>query len=574
MNSLQRKTGRAFEILRERGWRGLEQSLRLNYRKFREAQKYQKWIRDFDALTGEDREKIRRRIESFSYKPLISVILPVYNIEEKWLRLCVESVRKQLYENWELCIADDCSPAPHVRKILEEYAAKDVRIKVVFREKNGHISAASNSALALAAGEFSVLLDHDDELSERALYFVAEELNRFPETDMIYSDEDLIDARGRRYEPKFKPDWSQDFIYSLNLITHLSAYRTEILRKIGGFRLGAEGSQDYDLALRVVEQIPARNIRHIPQILYHWRAIQGSVALSGDEKPYAHERARDAIRAHLERTGKSANVSQTFYNLHRVTYDLPNRLPKVSLITTAKDEKIRQNLSATTDYENLEILRETVSGESSADAFNRLAERASGEILVFLDGDFEPQNSVWLKEMVGFALQKEIGAVGAKIFSPDGTIRQAGIVLGIDGLFGFAHRGLPENTAGYLQRAQLVNNFSAVSNVLATRREVFESVAGFDAENFPNGLFDIDFCLRLAEKNLRVVLTPYAELLQNSDSSTETILNQKEAAEIENFKTRWKDLIENDPFYNPNLSRENPQFEIRLPRIKNEKWKT
>lgn len=573
MNILQRKTRRAFEILRERGWSGLRQSLKLNYRKLREARKYRKWIREFDTLTDEDRRKIRRKIESLSHKPLISVILPVYNIEEKWLRLCIESVRGQLYTDWELCIADDCSPSPHVRKILEEYAAKDVRIKVVFREKNGHISAASNSALALATGEFSVLLDHDDELSEHALYYVAEELNRFPETAMIYSDEDLIDPRGRRYEPKFKPDWSPDFIYSLNLITHLSAYRTEILRRIDGFKIGAEGSQDYDLALRVTEQIAPEQIRHIPRILYHWRAIQGSVALSGDEKPYAQERAREAIRAHLERTGRKAQVSRTFYNLHRVKYDLPADLPKISLITAAANA---ENIGAQTDYENLEILSaETISGESRAGIFNRLAAKADGEILVFLDGDFEPQDSGWLKEIAGFALQEEIGAVGLKIYNRDETIRHAGIILGVGGFLGFAHRDLPKNSAGYLQRAQLVNNFSAVANVLATRREVFELLEGFDAENFPNGLFDVDFCLRLrrAQKNLRVVLTPYAEILQLSDSSTEVILNRKEAPERENFKTRWKDLIENDPFYNPNLSLENEQFQISLPPRVKKPWR-
>jgi len=560
--NLQRKIKKAARAWRSRGSQGLISLLEVQFRSLKEKRKYRKWVREFDTLSGEDREKIRQRIEKFSRQPLISVILPVYNIEEKWLRLCIESVRKQLYANWELCIADDCSPSPHVRPILEEYAAKDERIKVVFREKNGHISAASNSALELATGEFSVLLDHDDELAEHALYFVAEELNRFPETAMIYSDEDLIDAKGRRHEPKFKPDWSQDFIYSLNLITHLSAYRTEILRKIGGFRLGAEGSQDYDLALRVTEQISANQIRHIPQILYHWRAIEGSVALSGDEKPYAHERAREAIRAHLERTGKQAKVSQTFHNLHRVSYDLPAGLPKISLMTTAKDEKILQNLAAKTDYGNLEILSETNSGKSNAAAFNQLAEKSNGEILVFLDGDFEPQNSGWLKELAGFAWQKEIGATGAKIFSRDETIRHAGVVLGINRLIGFAHRGLPKNAASYLQRAQLVNNFSAVSGVVAMRREVFELLEGFDAENFPNGLFDVDFCLRLGEKNLRVVLTPYAEILQFSDSATEKILNQKEATEIENFEIRWKDLIANDPFYNPNLSLENERFEI------------
>ncbi|HEX9962969.1 MAG TPA: glycosyltransferase, partial [Pyrinomonadaceae bacterium] len=357
------------------------------------------------------------------------------------------------------------------------------------------------------------------------------------------------------------PDWSQDFIYSLNLITHLSAYRTEILRQIGGFRVGAEGSQDYDLALRFTERISAGQIRHIPKILYHWRAIEGSVALSGDEKPYAHERARDAIRAHLERNGKKATVSRTFHNLHRVIYDLPDDLPRASLITT-RDANNLQRISSKTDYGNLELLSETNSGESIAADFNQLTKKSSGEILVFLDGDFEPQNFGWLRELAGFALQKEIGAVGAKIYSPDEKIRHAGIVLGVNNLIGFAHRGLPKDGGGYFQRAQIINNFSAVSGVVAMRREVFESLGGFDAENFPNGLFDVDFCLRLREKNLRVVFTPYVELLQTSDSSTETVLKQKEAFEIENFRTRWKNLIENDPFYNPNLSLENERFEI------------
>lgn len=569
---LQNKTRRALEIWRERGLRGVRQSFELNWWKLSEARKYQKWIREFDTLSDEDREKIRRRIESFSQKPLISVILPVYNIEEKWLRLCIESVRKQLYKNWELCAADDCSTKPHVRKILEEYAEKDRRIKVVFRETNGHISAASNSALELATGEFSVLLDHDDELAEQALYYVAEELNRFPETAMIYSDEDLIDEQGKRFEPKFKPDWSQDFIYSLNLITHLSAYRTELLRRIGGFRIGVEGSQDYDLALRFVEQISASQISHIPQILYHWRAIAGSVALSGDEKPYAHERAREAIRAHLERTGKHAEVSPAIYNLHRVRYDLPaDSQLRISLIVNAGNAK---DIAAKTVYQNLELSQTTNSGVSIAEQFNQLAEKATGEILIFLDGEFEPQDSDWLKELAGFARQKEIGAVGAKIFSPNGSLRHAGIILGIDGFIGFAHRGFPRDAAGYFQRARVTNNFSAVSNVVAVRRKVFEELKGFDGAQFPNGLFDVDFCLRLqSEKNLRITFNPYCELLQLSDSSTEKILKLESTPEVENFKFRWKDLIENDSYYNPNLSLANERFEIELPPRAKKPWR-
>lgn len=561
---LLRKIRKAAEIWHSRGVNGLWQRLDEQFAKNNKAKNYQKLIQ-INRLSDADRAAIRQRIESFAHKPLISVVMPVYNVEERWLRQCIESVIKQLYTNWEFCIADDHSPSPHIRKVLEEYAARDSRFKIIFRDINGHISAASNSALELASGEFVILLDHDDELSEHALYFVAGEINSHPETAMIYSDEDMIDEQGNRYDPKFKPDWSQDFIYSLNLITHLSAYRADILRKIGGFTIGAEGSQDYDLALRVSEQIPARHIRHIPRILYHWRAIQGSVAFNSEEKPYAHERAREAIRRHLKRTGKKAKVSETLHNLHRVTYDLPADLPKVSLITTTKNEKALQDFLTETDYENLELCCETITGKSNAETFNLLAEKANGEILVFLDGDFKPQNSGWLKELAGFARQEEIGAVGARIFYQDETIRHAGVILGVNDLIGFANRGLDKNSAVNFERTQLVSNFSAVSGVLATRREVFESLKGFDAEHFPEGLFDVDFCLRLREKNLRVVLTPYAEFLQNSNSATETILNQKEAIETENFRKRWKNLIENDPFYNPNLSLKNGRFQIEMP---------
>lgn len=574
INVLQKKTGRALEIWREQGWRGLRRALEINHRKLRAARDYQRWIREFDTLSAGDREKIRRRIENFSHRPLISVILPVYNVEEKWLRLCVESVRRQLYENWELCIADDCSPTPRVREILEEYASADARIKVTFHAANGHISAASNSALELATGEFAVLLDHDDELAEHALYFVAEEISRFSEVAMIYSDEDMIDARGRRYDPKFKPDWSTDFINSLNLITHLSAYRTEILRRVGGFRLGTEGSQDYDLALRVTEQINEHQIRHIPHILYHWRAIQGSVALSGDEKPYAHERAREAIRAHLTRIGKRATVAPTANNLHRVRYELPENLPRVSLLSAAKDENSLRKLAATTSYENFEILRAGGSDQGAAAGLNHFAAKASGDVFVFLDGDFEPLESFWLGELVGLALQKEIGAVGAKILDADGRrIRHGGIILGAGGLIGFANRGLHRKENSSFLRAQLINNFSAVAGVLAVRREVFEAAAGgFDAESFPNGLFDVDFCLRLREKNLRVVFTPYAELSQLSESSAEKILTDENAPEAKNFKKRWAELIAADPFYNPNLSLENERFQIALPPRVGKPW--
>jgi glycosyltransferase involved in cell wall biosynthesis len=435
-------------------------------------------------------------------------LLPVYNVEEKWLRQCIESVIGQLYGNWELCIADDCSPSPHIKRVLEEYAALDERIKIVFRPENGHISAASNSALELATGEFAALLDHDDELSEDALFYVVKEINEFPATDFIYSDEDMIDENGERYTPKFKPDFSRDFLYSVNYVTHLAVYRTSVLQKIGGFRIGLEGSQDYDLALRFIEQIPENHIRHIPRILYHWRAIQGSIALSGDEKPYAHERARTAIRQHLKRIGKQVMVEETVFNLHRVRYELPAKLPKVSLIFAADEnlkftEKAVENFIGQTDYANFEIAvivkaetqfskNESFSipsnvkfivceSNNEAEKLNFVVAQTDGEILCFADANLKPLAKDWLRELAGFAWQAEIGTVGAKILDPYESVLHGGLIFDDEKkIVAAAHRGHSRESGDNIGRLQLINNFSAVSvSCLVTRRGNFQIVWRF-----------------------------------------------------------------------------------------------
>lgn len=591
MNVWQRKTKRAIELWNEKGWRGIRWGFERHFESYREEKRYRKWIQKYDTLTDEDRNKIRRRLANLSQKPLISLVMPVYNVEEKWLRLCIESVLKQLYENWEFCIADDSSPSPHIRRVLEEYAAKDKRIKITFRHENGHISAASNSALELADGEFVALLDHDDELAEHALYFVAEEINFFPETDMIYSDEDMIDEQGKRYAPKFKPDWSQDFFYSLNLITHLSVYRTSVLRKINGFRLGTEGSQDYDLALRVIEEIPETHIRHIPHILYHWRAIRGSVAFAADEKPYAHERARQVIREHFARRGIKASVTNGFYTLHRALYDLPkDTFVNLILLADHNTELLRQTIERilkTTDYENFELIvvgaksqnpstNEKVKFieselETSASLLNFAAQKAKGEILIFLENGMLPVSNEWLKEMASHALQREIGAAGAKLVYKDETIRHGGIIIGGNDVIVFAHRDLPKEDAGNFARAQVINNFSAVSGVIAVSRRVFEEIKGFDEKNFADGLYDIDFCLRVREKNYRIVWTPYAQFVQMQDSTTEKVLTRRNAPEFMFFKKKWNYLVKSDPFYSPNFSLQ-ANFSIALPPRLKKPW--
>lgn len=578
-----KKIKKLFEIWQARGFSGISSRLRETASRRREARAFARWI-ELHKIDEERRREIKNEIAAFPRKPLISVIMPVYNVEERWLRLCIESVLRQLYENWELCIADDNSPSPHVRRVLEEYAAQDARLKLVFRAANGHISAASNSALELATGEFCVLLDHDDELTEDALFYVAKEINEFPESAMIYSDEDMIDARGHRFYPKFKPDFSRDFFYSLNLVTHLSAYRTDILRAIGGFRVGLEGSQDYDLALRFIERIDEDQIRHIPKILYHWRAIAGSVALSSDEKPYAHERARLALREHFERTGKTAEVVRGLSEFHRVRYRLPESRPRASLIISGDEpaettRKTVERFLKNTDYKNLEIVS-ICSGDAETGDFpedvkvvfqnnraraatlNLAASQSSGEILCFVDAHLQPLSADWLEELAGFAIQKEIGAVGGKIVAPDETIAGGGLVIGFEGLTGTAFRGLSAKTDRNLFRAQVINNFSAVSlNCLAVRRDDFETLGGFDSENLPHSLFDADLCLRLRASNLRIVFTPYAEFVQFAKSDPR---KKPTAGEKEFFSQKWREAIDRDPFYNPNLSRSGETFRIEI----------
>jgi len=566
MKILHRKTRTAFSILRGDGLRGLLRHWNKLVRRRYEDNAYRNWLKFQGTISENDRIKIHYIADAFEYKPLISIILPVYNIEEKWLRKCIDSVIGQIYSNWELCVADDASTEQHIAKVLKEYAASDGRIKIVFRETNGHISAASNSALQLAAGEFCALLDHDDELSDDALYWLVNEISDHRDVSMIYSDEDKIDENGARFYPSFKPDWSPDLFYSINLVTHLSAYRTDVLRKIGGFRIGYEGSQDYDLALRVIEQIPEDQIRHIPRILYHWRAIKGSVALSGGEKSYAHERARLALRSHFERIGKKATVSETVHNLHRVRYDLPHPPPKAALIVDAFSVK---NISVEslrcivndTNYSNFEVVlirnaempstdnitKIVTSLENRAERLNHAAFQTDADVYVFLDSELLPINSEWLDELIRFAYQDDIGAVGGKILTSDSVVISNGIIIGAGGNVENASAGLYSEDAGNMWRNLVVGNFSAVSSsAMAIRSEVFRTVGGFETEAFSHNLFDADLCLRLREKGLRIVTTPYAELVMFSKAPRSPITK----TERNEFIKRWAKYIECDPFWN------------------------
>ncbi len=540
--------------LSEHGLLGLLLRTRWWLRDRAENRRTSQWLLGHGSSLSQDEiELLNQRISEFERTPLISIVMPVYDVDERWLRLAIDSVLRQVYPTWELCIADDRSPSPHIRRVLDEYAALDGRIKTVYRETNGHISAASNSALDLATGEFTALLDHDDGLTEDALFHVVAAINDDPTLDMIYSDEDVVDERGERYAPKLKPDWSRDLFYSVNYVTHFAVYRTAVLRKIGGFRIGFEGSQDYDLALRTLEEIGDEAIGHIPHILYHWRAIRGSVALSGGEKPYAHERGRAAIREHFARTSVLAEVVESNFDLHRVIYRLPESRPSVSFVLSGRGEF---SGDAERDGEVIFVER---SAEGRAESLNRAVSRSSGEILVFLDGDLQLDRREGTDELVAAALQPEIGAVGGRIVGIDSIVEQAGVVLNSDLSPALAHRAYPREAPGNLFRNRQIGNFSAITVAcMVIRRATFEALGGFDHASFPNDLFDIDLCLKLRELKKRIVVLPHVEFIRRGERKEDF---ETREYELRLFGKKWAKYGQGDPFCNSSLKRDG-SFEI------------
>lgn len=561
---------------------------------------YAEWIRRYDTLTDEARAALCARIDAFERKPLISVVMPAYNPKPEWLIEAIESVRKQIYPNWELCIADDASTNPYIQPILERYAKEDSRIKVIFREQNGHISAASNSALELASGEWVALLDHDDLLVEHALFWVADAINQYPEALLIYSDEDKIDEVGRRFDPYFKCDWNVDLFRSHNLITHLGVYRKDLLNDIGGFRKGLEGSQDYDLALRCIERIKPNQIHHVPRVLYHWRMHAESTAQSADAKPYAMLAGERAINEHFRRQNIDAKAEHIGHG-YRVRYALPEKPPLVSLIIPTRNglELIRQcieSILAKTTYPNYEVLIVDNGSDDPATleyfdalksetrirvvrddrAFNYSAlnnsavKLARGEVLGLLNNDLEVISPDWLSEMVTIALQPGLGAVGARLWYPNDTLQHGGVIIGVGGVAGHAHKHLPRGHFGYFGRAQLIQSLSAVTAAcLVVKKNVFEEVGGLNEADLQVAFNDVDFCMRVQEVGYRNVWTPYAELYHH-ESATRGYEDTPEkqarfAKEVQHMKQRWGDLLLNDPAYSPNLTLDHEDFSLAWP---------
>ncbi|MGK2926700.1 MAG: glycosyltransferase [Lysobacterales bacterium] len=561
---------------------------------------YVEWVRRFDTLSEADRDKLRASVAACAEQPLISVLMPTYNTDVRWLREAVDSVRRQLYANWELCIADDASTDQAVRSYLQSLPAEDARIKVVFRKQNGHISIASNSALELCTGEWVGLLDHDDVLAETALFYVAEAITQNPDVQLIYSDEDKFVDGGLRCDPYFKCDWNPDLFYSHNMISHFGVYRRALVEEIGGFRAGFEGSQDHDLALRYIERIDPATIHHLPRVLYHWRKHPGSTAQQSTAKPYAATAGENAIGEHLSRLGVDAEVAWIGHG-YRVRYSLPPNPPLVSLIIPTRNglpliSKCIESIVGKTTYQPFEIVV-VDNGSDDPDTLryfkdldrpsnvrivrddrpfnfaslnNLAAERAHGEVLGFINNDIEVISPDWLSEMVSLALQPDVGAVGAKLLYPDGSIQHAGVVLGIGGVGNHAFKGQPGDTPGYFGRPRIVSSYSALTAAcMIVTKEAFLEVGGFDAENLAIAFNDVDLCLRLRESGRRNIWTPFAQLfhLESATRGLEDTVEKQSrfAAEVRYMQERWGHILYRDPAYSPNLTLQDTDFSLAWP---------
>ncbi len=510
--------------------------------------------RRYFELTGQneiaapDVERMRATVDLLPYRPTISILMPVHNTPERYLRAAIESVVAQVYPDWELCIADDASTDGRVRDVLSEFATRDPRVKVAFRAENGHIARASNSALELASGEFVALLDHDDILTADALYEVALLLNRDRDADMIYSDEDKVDEAGTLSDPFFKPDWCPESFMSRMYTCHLGVYRRALVQSIGGFRAGFEGSQDYDLVLRLSEK--TSRIEHVRRILYHWRVHPASS--SGlCSKPYAHSAARRALREALERRGEPGEVYEVggVPGTYLVRYHLKEP-PRVSVILTPCDEPADVSRCLSSVLENaahpdLEIILVVGDAPNSgvvgppagcaqqderlktlwcAGNLSRMRNHgvamSTGRYLVFLDSSTQVISADWLSAMAEYAQRGPIGAVGTLLLQPDDTVRHAGIFIAPSGVEEFSHRGYSADSPGYFHMLKSVNNCSAVSGAcLMIRREVFEQVGGFD-ESLSDLPADIDLCQRTRAAGYRNVCLPHVALYVFRDGAT------------------------------------------------------
>lgn len=598
---------RLIKVYKHDGYSGLKHFVIRTFRDHenRNSLSYSTWIKS-NELNSADADHARAQLAKLPQQPLISIIMPTYNSNLTWLNEAIESIRLQPYDNWELCIADDASPNKNIAPFLSEWSKRDARIKYVIREKNGHISEASNSAINLATGEWLALFDHDDLFHPFAFYWVVRAINQHKNAQLIYSDEDKIDEFGNRHDPYFKPHWNYDLFLSQNCFSHLGLIKKDLALAIGGFRKGLEGSQDHDLILRAIEKINEEQIVHIPKVLYHWRVHAESTAKSSDSKPYAAVAGERAISEHLQRKGRDAQVSHEGYG-YRVKYALPNSLPLVSLIIPTRNglSLLRQCIDSIiekTIYSNYEIIIVDNGSDDPATLSylkqlktktnfkvlrddrpfnysqlnNLAAKEARGDILGLINNDIEVIEPDWLGEMVSHAIRPEVGAVGAKLLFPNNTLQHGGVVLGVGGVANHAHLHMPRHHHGYFARMSVIQQFSAVTAAcLLVRKLVYEEAGGLDEVNLTVAFNDVDFCIRLKKLGYNNIWTPYAELYHHESATRgQDIAPEKRArfvSEVNYMMDTWGKDFADDPAYNPNLNLDFPDFALST-KMRLDKW--
>ncbi|SFS51902.1 Glycosyltransferase, GT2 family [Sulfitobacter marinus] len=570
---------------------------RSEIRRERSANSYEnileEWSRQRLAMSKETNDLVQR----LSDGPMFSVIVPVYNTEPKLLREMINSILNQSYANWELCIADDASTDMRTQEVLRDAAKSDNRIKVVFRTENGHISNASNSAIEVANGDFLVLVDHDDLLDRDALLHVAEVIDQYPDAKIIYTDEDKIREDGTRYDPHFKPDWNRELLYSINYVSHLGCYDTQLVKKIDGFRVGFEGAQDHDLLLRCLAHVSDAQIQHIPKVLYSWRASPGSTADSADAKLYAWDAGVRAVSAALtEQHGQEIEVAR---GPHPFTYipRWPNDAePSVTIIIPTRDRLDITKLTVDsilekTDYENYEIIivdngsiePETLAwfekisrsacvrvirddGPFNYSALNNKAvAQTKADIVALVNNDIEIISKGWLREMVSLASRPDVGCVGAKLYYPDNRIQHAGVIVGIGRVAGHAFKRAMRSDFGYFARLNLPQEYTVVTGAcLVVRRDVYNAVGGLNEEHLAVAFNDVDLCLKIKAAGYRNLWTPLAEMYHHESASRKTDDTPEKKArfdsEFQYMIDKWQTDTFEDPAYNPNLSLDHEDF--------------
>ncbi|HEY7305207.1 MAG TPA: glycosyltransferase family 2 protein [Bryobacteraceae bacterium] len=555
------------------------------------ASDYERWIHEFEHP---DDEVIELKLMSVQCRPLISVLMPVYNTNPAELAAAIQSVVGQSYSNWELCIADDCSSEPAIREILESFAGQDKRIKVAYQTERGGISRACNAAWRLANGDYVCFLDHDDTLAPHALAYVCEALDKSPDADLLYSDEDKIDERGKRSDPFFKPDWSPDLLLSENYMCHLLILRQDLANKIGHLNPDRDGSQDYDLILRASEQ--AANIQHISRVLYHWRRSEYSTATTLENKQYALNTAREALEERCKRAAAQARVEPGIVpGRWRVRYAIPAGT-RVSIIIASggKADVLRDNLDSIfskTTYRDFEVVIIDNSRQNIIENFvreqqqshpalryldwrnkpfnysvinNTGARRCESPVLLFLNDDTSVINPEWLEAMLELAVRPEVGAVGSKLLYPDGRIQHAGVIMGLYDNCGHAFKALEGSVSHYFDFSDVIRNVSAVTGAcLMTRADVFWQVGGFDEGQFAVAFNDIDLSLKIGSAGYRVLYTPHAQLYHYeafSKTARDLVPHPEEVAAM---RSKWDKVIVHDPYYSPNLTRNEEDYSFR-----------